>query len=80
MAMQYSYRLRGRTVMVLPASCPHSVVVTMGKCRLKINVLDIPLGGGGGVGQWSQMTSVLRRNKLYPPVICNDAPAGKMSC
>ena len=37
--------------MVLPASCPHSVVVTMGNCRHKINVLDIPIGlgvGGGG--------------------------------
>ena len=31
--------------MVLPASCPHSVVVTMGNCRHKINVLDISLGG-----------------------------------
>ena len=55
----------GRTVMVLPASCPHSVVVTMGNCRHKIKVLDIPLGGGGGgvggeggaEGPWSQMTS-----------------------
>ena len=43
--------------MVLPASCPHSVVVTMRNCRHKINVLDIPLGlgvcvcvGGGGGG------------------------------
>ena len=52
MAVQYNNRLRGRTVMVLPASCPHSVVVTMGNCRHKINVLDIPLslGGGGGEG------------------------------
>ena len=33
----------------------HSVVVTMGNCRHKIKVLDIPLGWGGG--QWSQMTS-----------------------
>ena len=30
--------------MVLPASCPHSVVVTMGNCRHKDTVLDIPLG------------------------------------
>ena len=29
--------------MVLPASCPHSVVVTMGNCRHKVTVLDIPL-------------------------------------
>ena len=34
----------GRTVMVLPASCPHSVVVTIGNCRHKVTVLDIPLG------------------------------------
>ena len=30
--------------MVLPASCPHSVVVTMGNCRHKVTALDIPLG------------------------------------
>ena len=36
--------------MVLPASCPHSVVVTIGNCRHKIKVLDILLGGGGGGG------------------------------
>ena len=29
--------------MVLPASCPHSVVVTMGNCRHKVTVLDISL-------------------------------------
>ena len=60
MAVQYNNRLRGKTVMVLPASCPHSVLVTMGNCRNKIKVLDIPLGGGGGGGgggQWTQMTS-----------------------
>ena len=34
--------------MVLPASCPHSVVVTMGNYRHKIKVLNIPLGRGGG--------------------------------
>ena len=44
MSVQYNNRLRGRTVMVLPASCPHSVAVTMGNCRNKINVPDIPLG------------------------------------
>ena len=52
MAVQYNNRLRGKTVMVLQASCPHSVFVTMGNCRNKIKVLDIPLGvrgGGGGV-------------------------------
>ena len=50
MAVQYNNRLQGRTAMVLPASCPHSVVVTMGNYRHKINVLDIPLGWGGGGG------------------------------
>ena len=51
MSVQYNDSLRGRTVMVLPASCPRSVVVTLGNCRHKIKVLDIPLGwaGGGGV-------------------------------
>ena len=48
MVVQYNNRLHGRTVMVWPSSCPHSVVVTMGNCRHKIKVLDIPLGGGGG--------------------------------
>ena len=33
--------------MVLPASCPHSMVVTMGNCRHKVTVLDIPLSWGG---------------------------------
>ena len=50
MAVQYNNRLRWRTVMVLPASCPHSVLVTVGNCRHKMKFLDIPLGGGGGVG------------------------------
>ena len=50
MAVQYNNRLRGETVMVVPASCLHSVLVTMGNCRNKIKVLDIPLGGGGGGG------------------------------
>ena len=37
MAVQYNNRLWLRTVMVLPASCPHNVVVTMGMgdCRHK---------------------------------------------
>ena len=50
MVVQYNNRLRGRTAMVLPASCPHSVVATMGNSRHKIKVLDIPLGWGGGSG------------------------------
>ena len=48
MAVQYNNTLQGRTVMGLPASSPHSVMVTMGNCRLKIKVLNIPLGRGGG--------------------------------
>ena len=80
MAVQYNNRLWGRTAMVLPASWPHGVVVTMGNCRGKTKVLDIPLGWGGEGGQWSQMTSALRQNKSCPPVICNVAPAGQMSC
>ena len=46
MAVQYNNRLRGRTVMVLPASCPQSVVVTMASCKHKVKTLDIPLGWG----------------------------------
>ena len=54
MEVQYNNSLRGRTVMVLAASCPHSVAVTMRDCRHKIKVLNIPLvwGGGGGGGGW----------------------------
>ena len=48
MAVQYNNRLWGKTVMVLPASCPHRVLVTMGNCINKIKVLNIPLGRGGG--------------------------------
>ena len=59
MAVQYNNRLRGGggTVMVVPASYLRSVLVTMGNCRNKIKVLDFPLGGAGGVWQWTQMTS-----------------------
>ena len=53
MAVQYNNRLREGTVMVLKISCSHSVVVTIGNCKQKIKVLDIPMGWG----QWSQMTS-----------------------
>ena len=37
-AVHYNNRLRGRTVMVLPGSCPHSMVVTIGNCRHKVNM------------------------------------------
>ena len=56
MAVQYNNRLRGGTVMVLPASCSHSVVVTMGNCRHKNQSPRHSPGLGGGE-QWSQMTS-----------------------
>ena len=35
-AVRYNNRLRGRTGMVLPGSCPHSMVVTIGNCRHKV--------------------------------------------
>ena len=58
MAVQYNNRLQGRTVIVLPASCPHSVVVTMGNCRHTIKVLDNPLAvGWGGVGAGAVVTN-----------------------
>ena len=59
--------------MVLPASCPHSVVVNVGNCRCKVKV---PTAGG----QWSQMTCALRRNKLCARIIYNHAPAEQMNC
>ena len=61
--------------MVLPASCPHSMVVTMGNCKHKVKVLDISLSLG-----WSQMTGALRRKKLCAPVICSHAQVGQMRC
>ena len=45
MAVQYNNRLPERTVMVLPASSPHSVVVTMGNCRHKIINTTLPWAG-----------------------------------
>ena len=57
--------------MVLPASCPHSMVVTMGNYRHKVKVLNIPLSWG-----WSQMTGAKRRKKLCAPVICSHAQVG----
>ena len=57
--------------MVLPASCPHSAVVTIGNCRHKVTVLDILWAGA-----WSQMTSALgQKKKIRAPVIC-EAPRG----
>ena len=40
----------GELFMVLPASCPHSVVVTMGNYRHKIKDSTFPWAGGGGGG------------------------------
>ena len=57
MAVQYNNRLRGRTVMVLPAGCSNNVVVTMGHFRQKSKSSTFPWAGGGGGGQGSQMTS-----------------------
>ena len=50
MAVQYNKRLRGRTVMVLPASCPLTMVVTRGTADTKSKSSNIPLGWGGGGG------------------------------
>ena len=51
MAVQYNNRLRGRTVMVLPAGCSNNVVVTMGHFRQKSKSSTFPwAGGGGGAG------------------------------
>ena len=60
--------------MVLPASCPHSVVVTMGNCRHKVTVLDIPLG-------WCVVTNdkCIKAKKICASAICNHAPAGTES-
>ena len=58
MAVQYNNRLWGKTVMVLPASCPHSVLVTMGNCRNKIKgPQHSPGRGGGGGGGWAVDTN-----------------------
>ena len=51
-AVQYNNRLQGRTVMVLPASCPNSMVVSMGNCRHKVKVLDIPSSWGMVTNDW----------------------------
>ena len=53
MAVQFNNRLRGRTVMVLPASCPHSVLVT-GDVQSRNQSHGNSPGWVGG--QWSQMT------------------------
>ena len=72
MTVQYNNRLRGRTVMVLAASCPHSVVVTMGNCRHKVTVLDIPMG-------WCVVTNdqSIKAKKICAPAIFNHAQPGK---
>ena len=46
--------------MVLPASCPHSKMVTMGNCRHEVKVLDIPLSWG-----WSQMAGAKKNERNY---------------
>ena len=49
---------RAGIVMVLPASCPHSVVVKYyGELQTQNESPRHSLGLGGGGGQWSQMTS-----------------------
>ena len=48
MAVQNNNRLRGRTVMVLPASCPYSLVVTMGNWDTKLKSSTFPWAGEGG--------------------------------
>ena len=50
MVVQYNNKMPGRTVMVLPASCPHSVVVTIGKLQTQNQSPrhSSGLGGGGG--------------------------------
>ena len=57
--------------MVLPASCPHSVVVTMGNCRHKVTVLDIPLG-------WCVVTNDLlhkgEKNYAHQPFVTTPQP------
>ena len=52
MAVHNNNRLRERTVMVLTANCPHSLVVTMGNCRPKNQSPRhySGLGEGGGSG------------------------------
>ena len=48
MAVQYNNRLQGRTVVVLPASCLHSVVVTMRTADKTKSKSSTWRGGGGG--------------------------------
>ena len=52
MAVQYNNRLRGRTVMVLPASCPHSVVATMGELQTQNQSPRHSSGLGGSGHKW----------------------------
>ena len=54
--------------MVLPASCPHSVVVIMGNRRHKVTVLDIPLGLCVVTNDYC-----ITAKKICAPAICNHA-------
>ena len=48
MAMQCNDRLRGRTAIVLPAGCPHSLGLIAGNCRQKVQGPPVPQGWGVG--------------------------------
>ena len=47
--------------MDLSASCPHSMVVTMGNGRHKAKVLDIPLSWGIVTNDWCIETKEIMR-------------------
>ena len=59
MTVHYNNRLQGRTVMVLPASCLHSVVVTIWGTAYTKSLPSTFLWADA----WSQMTSAERRKK-----------------
>ena len=70
MTVQYNNRLRGRTVMVLPSSCLHNDVNTMGNCRHKVTVLEIPLGCCVVTNDQS-----IKAKKICAPAIFYHAPS-----
>ena len=55
MAVQYNNRLRGRTVMILPASCRTVWWLLWGTADTKSKSSTFPLAGVGGGGQCSQV-------------------------